>query len=69
MVMCFDFYPEAGSWLLSECLSYLFDQKKFFCKLPIGNKFNWEDYNKLQVGVREALHRYFHSLQMATFLH
>ena len=27
MVMCFDFYPEAGSWLSSECvlLLVLFD--------------------------------------------
>ena len=24
MIMCFDFYPEAGGWLSSECLSYLF---------------------------------------------
>ena len=23
MVMCFDFYPEAGGWLSSECLSLL----------------------------------------------
>ena len=23
MVVCFDFYPEAGGWLSSECLSYL----------------------------------------------
>ena len=25
ILMCFDFYPEAGSWLSSECLSFLFD--------------------------------------------
>ena len=27
MVMCFDFYPEAGGWLSSECLSFSFPIK------------------------------------------
>ena len=30
MVMCFNFYPEAGGWLSSECLSYLFPL--WFCQ-------------------------------------
>ena len=27
MVMCFDFYLEAGGWLSSECLSLLVEMK------------------------------------------
>ena len=29
IIMCFDFHPKVGSWLLSECLSYLFTKLLF----------------------------------------
>ena len=40
MVMCFDFYSEVGGWLLSECLSYLFDKQRrdYQQVVPLINK-------------------------------
>ena len=38
MVMCFDFYPKAGGWLSSECLSLLvctcYQSRFFHCNAP-----------------------------------
>ena len=51
MVMCFNFYPEAGGWLSSECLSLLvsieFGEIQKMCKQveqggKLGKKLEWK---------------------------
>ena len=48
MVMCFNIYPEAGSWLSSKCLSLLVYYRSHFAQqpgkiseLPIWYKFKY----------------------------